>query len=306
MLEAVLEQPDGVFYLQKVAEGTFTLPLLLVGEEGTGRRLSVVEAARAVFEEDQHFALDRGHHPDFRLVEGEADKEIKVDAIRDAVEETHSLPSWAPWKFIVIDGADRITAAGANALLKVLEEPPSKVRFFLLAEQIDSVLPTVRSRCAIVSYRRLSEQLILSKLREYTQDETKALVCARIAEGSLGRALRCLVSGQLTMRDEMLAILGLTLRKDLFAAFSAVNDVTDLPQGIGFLGQLLRDVLVLDVAPGKVINVDALEALKRLKAQTSGAVLHGLLDAVKRIRSHARSSITLQFHLKAAIAAACC
>jgi DNA polymerase-3 subunit delta' len=209
-------------------------------------------------------------------------------------------------KFIVVDGADRVTPAGANALLKVLEETPSKVRFFLLAEQIDSVLPTVRSRCAVVSYRRLSEQMILSKLREYTQDETKALVCARIAEGSLGRALRCLVSGQLTIRDEMLAILGLTLRKDLFAAFSAVNDVTDLPQGIGFLGQLVRDVLVLDVAPGRVINVDALEGLKRLRSQTSSVVLHGLLDALKRIRSHARSSITLHFHLKAAIAAASC
>lgn len=304
MLEAVLEQPDGVFYLQKVVEGTFTLPLLLVGEEGTGRRLSVMEAARAVFDEDQHYALDRGSHPDFRLVEGEPNKEIKVDAVREAVEETQALPSWARWKFVVIDGADRITAAGANALLKVLEEPPSKVRFFLLAEQIDAVLPTVRSRCAVVSYGRLSEHLILSRLREFTEDETKALVCARIAEGSLGRALRCLVSGQLTMRDEMLAILSLTLRKDLFAAFSAVNDVNDLPQGIGFLGQLLRDVLVLDVAPGKVINVDAVESLSKIKTTTNTSVVQGLLRALKTIRERSRSPINLAFHLKAALAAA--
>lgn len=305
MLEAILEQPEAIRYLQRVVDGRFTLPLLLVGEEGTGRRSSVIEATKLVFDADQHAALSGGSHPDFRLIEPEPNKEIKVEAVRDLIEETQALPSWAVWKVLVIDGADRLTGASANALLKALEEPPEKVRFFLLAEQIDSVLATIRSRCAVVSYRRLSEQLILTKLLEYTQDEKKALACARSAEGSLGRALRCLVSGQLTMRDEMINVLTLTSRKDLFAAFSAVNEVTDLQQSIRFLGQLLRDLLVIDIAPSRVINADAVDALTRLKAQLTLPAVHTLLAALRTIRERARGSINVAFHLKAALASAC-
>lgn len=305
MLESVLGQPEGVFYLRQVAEGTFALPLLLIGEEGTGRRLSIVEAAKTVFEESQHYALEAGHHPDFRVVEVEDDKDIKVDSIRGLIDETQTLPSWAPWKFFVIDGANRLTSAAANALLKVLEEPPAKVRFFLLSEQLETVIPTIRSRCAVVSYRRIPEELILSKLRQYTDDETKALVCARIAEGSLGRAIRCLVSGQLTMRDEMIGILSLAATKDLFGTFSAVNDVTDLPLAIRFLRQLLQDLAVIDVAPNKVMNVDAIDALRRLQTQLKRFAVHGLLAELRSLRERAQSSINLSFHLKAALASVC-
>lgn len=305
MLEAILEQPEAVRYLERVVEGRFTLPLLLVGEEGTGRRSSVIEATKLVFPMDQHAALACGSHPDFRLIEPEPNKEIKVDAVRELIEETQALPSWARWKVLVIDGADRLTGAGANALLKVLEEPPGKVRFFLLAEQIDSVLPTIRSRCAVVSYRRLSEQLILTKLLEYTQDATKALACARLAEGSLGRAFRCLVSGQLTMRDDMINVLALASRKDLFAAFSAVNEVTDLQQAVRFLGQLLRDLVVIDVAPTKVLNADVVETLKRLKAQLGSSAIQALMEAVRTIRQRAAAPVNVAFHLKAALASVC-
>lgn len=305
VLEKVLEQPEGVLYLGKVVDGTLKRPLLLVGEEGVGRRTSVTEAAKEVFARDQHYALERGQHPDFRLVEGEPYKEIKVDAIREIVAETETAPSWAPWKFLVIDGSDRITAAGANALLKALEEPPPKVRFFLLAEQASAVLPTVRSRCATVSYRCLSEQLIYQRLREHTEDERKALVCTRIAEGSLGRALRCLVSGQLTLRNDVLTILSATLRKDLFAAFSAVNELTELPLAIRFLGQVLRDLLLINAAPGKVVNVDVIEALGRLRAETDRRSLVALFEAVRVVRERLSAPVNLAFHLKAALAVAC-
>src|SRR5262245_43608647 len=129
LLESILGQPEGVLYLRKIIEGSFTLPLLMLGEQGTGRRRSIIEAAKTVFERSEHFALERGHHPDFRIVEVVEDRDIKVEPIRDMIDEAHTLPAWAPWKFFTIDGADRLTGAAANALLKVLEEPPEKVRF---------------------------------------------------------------------------------------------------------------------------------------------------------------------------------
>lgn len=306
MLANVHGQPEGVAYLQRVVEGAFTLPLLLCGEQGTGRRFSVLEAAKALFEPSQHYALDHGAHPDFRVLEGEDGKDIKVDSVRDALDAAHALPAWAPLKFFVVDGADRLTDAAANALLKTLEEPPSKARFFLLAERIERVIPTIRSRCAVVSYRRLSERFILSKLVQITEDETKALVACRIAEGSLGNAVRCLVSGQLTLRDEVVAILSLTTRKDLFAVFSAVNDLGDnLSLGLRFLSQLLRDLLLVVRTPERVLNVDIVDALRRLREQLGEAKILGLLAELRELRKRAESPINVAFHVKAALASAC-
>lgn len=305
MLEAVLGQPEGVAYVRKVVEGTLKLPLLLVGPQGVGRRLSVQEAARALFEPEQHAALDRGSHPDFRSLSVDDDRDISVDRVRDIIDETRVLPSWASIKIFLIDGADRLTNAAANALLKVLEEPPQKARFFLLAEHREAVIPTIRSRCAIVAYRRLPESLVLSKLLKITDDETRARVCSRMGEGSLGAAVRCFVSGQLVSRDEVALALDHASKKDLFALFSAVDKVTDLPLALTFLRQLLHDVLLVHVAPERVIHLDVLDTLKTLAARLPGPTIHQLMAELRCVRQRAEGSINLSFHLKSALASAC-
>lgn len=305
MLEAVLGQPEGVAYLSKVVEGTLKLPLLLVGPQGVGRRLSVLEAAKVIFETEQHAALNRGSHPDFRIISVEDDRDIKVERVRDIIDETHVLPSWGPIKMFVIDGADRLTDAAANALLKVLEEPPQKVRFFLLAEHPEGVIPTIRSRCALVAYRRLPERLVLSKLVKITDDEVKAHVCSRMGEGSLGAAVRCLVSGQLVSRDEAALALDQASKKDLFALFSAVDKVTDLPLALTFLVQLLHDVLLVNVAPERVIHLDVVDTLKGLAARLPAASIHHLLAELRSVRQRAEGSINLPFHVKSALASIC-
>lgn len=305
MLEAVLGQPEGVAYLSKVVEGTLTLPLLLVGPQGVGRRLSVLEAAKAIFEPDQHAALERGSHPDFRTLSVEDDKDIKVESVRDIIDETQALPSWAPLKMFVIDGADRLTNAAANALLKVLEEPPLKVRFFLLAERLEAVIPTIRSRCALVAYRRLPETVVLSKLLKITDDAIKAHVCSRMGEGSLGAAVRCFVSGQLVSRDEAAVALDQASKKDLFALFSAVDKVTDLPLALTFLVQLLHDVLLVNAAPERVIHLDAIDTLKSLAARLPVGSIHQLLAEIRGVRQRMEGSINLSFHVKSALASVC-
>jgi DNA polymerase-3 subunit delta' len=302
LLEAVLGQSEGVSYLLKVIDGTFTLPLLLVGPQGVGRRLSVLETIKAVFERTQHHALERGCHPDFHQVRVEDDSDIKVDAIRALLEETLTLPSWGPYRFFLIDGADRLTIAAANALLKVLEEPPLKARFFLLSEQLETVMPTIRSRCAVVPYRPLPESLLLSRLLQITDDKVKAHVCARASEGSLGWAMRCLVSGQLVLRDEMTVILDHTWKKDFGALFAAVDKVADLPLGLCFLGQLLRDVLLVNVAPEKIIHLDITETLKRMVGQVQPSVIHRLLAGLRTVRQRALGAISLPFHVKSVLA----
>lgn len=213
MLSNVQGQDEGVRFLRRVVDGALSDPLLLVGTEGVGRRYSVHEAAKEAFcggEEDDCFhcvQIDRGAHPDFVEIRPQDGKEIGVDAIRSVVNQAYSFPVTAKLRFFLIDGVDRMTPAAANALLKTLEEPPRMGRFFLLAEESSRVLATIRSRCGLVRYRPLAEDFVVASLARFEKDGTKALVYARLAEGSLGRAVQLRGSGRLTLRDQVLSIL---------------------------------------------------------------------------------------------------
>lgn len=306
MLESIREQPEGVLYLRRVVEGGFKLPLLLIGDQGTGRRTSVLEAARVVVDDaTQSYQLTQGVHPDFRVAEREGDKDIKVEVIRDLLEEANVQPSRAVWKMFLIDGVDRMTIAAANALLKVLEEPPEKVRFFLLAEQLDNVLPTIRSRCAMVRYRRLSEAFIMSKLEHHVDDQVKALVYCRMAEGSLGRALRYSSSGRLMLRDKIVVLLDFALKKDLSALFRAVDDLADdLVLGLRFLEHLARDLIVVSHAPQCIINSDIVDKVAGLRSRMRDLEVTGLQSALRTLRRNTKAAINLSFHLKSILASA--
>lgn len=306
MLENIREQPEGVLYLRRVVESGFRVPLLMVGDQGTGRRTSVVEAARVVIDDaDQAYQLSQGIHPDFRLIEREGDKDIKVEVIRNLVDEAAVRPSRAAWKMFLIDGVDHMTIAAANALLKVLEEPPDKVRFFLLAEQYENVLPTIRSRCAMVRYRRLSEKFLMSKIVHTVEDETKALVYCRMAEGSLGRALRYSSSGRLMLRDKMIVLVDFALKKDLSAVFPAVDELADdIGLGLKILDQVVRDLVVLSRAPQRLINCDIVDRLGALRARMHDAQLGSLQLGLRTLRRNSKVAINQPFHLKSILASA--
>lgn len=137
----------------------FPHALLLVGPEGLGRELAAQEIAVMLVcdEADRPFAqtpvaerIRKGLHPDVVLLRGEGAKGlVKIDSVRQVVEQAPGRPFEGQTRVWIIDGVDRrLQAEAANAFLKVLEEPPSHVRFLLLASNPQAVLPTIRSRCA--------------------------------------------------------------------------------------------------------------------------------------------------------------
>ena len=137
----------------------FPHALLLVGPEGLGRELAAQEIAIMLVSDTapQPFAqtqvadrIRKGLHPDVVVPQGEGAKGlIKIEAVREIVKQAPGRPFEGRNRVWIIDGVDRrLEAAGANAFLKVLEEPPAHVRFLLLASNPQAVLPTIRSRCA--------------------------------------------------------------------------------------------------------------------------------------------------------------
>ena len=309
MLNLVREQPEGVQYLRKVVEGRLTSPLLLVGDEGVGRRFSVLQAVKESFSAGDPKSpycvqVDQGVHVDFTVIAPEDGKEIGVDAIRETVRKACDFPMVSPKRFVLVDGADRMTPAAANALLKTLEEPPKLTQFFLIAESAESVLPTIRSRCGKVRYKRLSEAFIVESLKDFVPEHDKALVYARLSEGSLGRAFHYFGSNRLELRDRAFGLLKVGLGGDLSSLFLAVDALKDdLKLGIHFLEHVLYDLAMLSQDPSRIANLDLVGELRGVGAHMGSARIRSLHQGLRVLQSRAQTTkINTAFHLKACLA----
>ncbi len=187
---------------------------LLAGPRGVGKATFAKAAARRVLAdaagpepqlaglgvEPDHPAarlIAAGSHPDYRLLErlerptGGLARNISVDQVRSLFEMLSVTPSLSPWRTIIIDAADDLEASAANALLKMLEEPPANTLFFLVAHAPGRLLPTIRSRCRRLDFQTLGDDVMASQVRLAKPDLADAAVAALVdyGQGSIGRAL---------------------------------------------------------------------------------------------------------------------
>ncbi len=314
MLSDVVGQNAAVIYLRKFVEGSADKPLLLVGDEGVGRKFSVMETIRELVlakrgaSSPDLLQLNNGFHPDVAMVSAPEDKEIGVDPIRELLLKTINYPVSAPYRFFIIDGVDRMTPAAANAILKKLEEPPALSRFFLLAESFDRVIPTIRSRCGRVNYNKLPESFIFEKLSRFENDPGKALVYSRLGEGSVGRAIRYWGSNRLTVRDRVFNVLDVSVQGDVPSAFSMIDELSkELSIALRFLTFLVHDVLVGEVDHSRVVNQDIEEDLTTMRAKAPQSIWIQLWWAIRTVIERNESTyINLGFQLKSALATTFC
>ena len=187
---------------------------LLAGPKGVGKASFAREAATRMLAEAAGPAIDltgletppdhpmaklltAGSHPDFRWVErlerpsGGLARNISVDQIRSLQDLLSVTPSMSPWRAIVIDSVDDLEASAANALLKMLEEPPANTVFFLVSHAPGRLLPTIRSRCRRLDFVRLDDEVMTSALRRLLPEENSEEMARLVdfAQGSIGRAL---------------------------------------------------------------------------------------------------------------------
>lgn len=136
-------------------------------------------------------------HPDFITVDEPEKKTVSVDLIRKARADIYVQPNEGDRKIYLFPRAQDMGIPGQNALLKVLEEPPSYGVFVLLTDNPEKLLPTVRSRCTELSMQSLSPELLRSSLGQAFPDAGEEAVSAAISRsgGYLGQAKALLSEG---------------------------------------------------------------------------------------------------------------
>ncbi|OJU82630.1 MAG: DNA polymerase III, subunit gamma and tau [Chlamydia sp. 32-24] len=160
-----------------------------------------------------------------------------IDDIRQINETVAYASSSGKYKIYIIDEVHMLTKEAFNALLKTLEEPPAKVKFFFATTEPHKVLPTILSRCQRFHLKRISPQEIFTKLQKIANDlqliveeEALQIIVAR-AEGGLRDAesifdqIIAFSDGKITTNN-VISILGITSKEILFKIDKAVENQT--------------------------------------------------------------------------------
>jgi len=144
-------------------------------------------------------------HPDLLVLErlvdgGKTKKSISVDQARDLPEFFSKSPSRAAYRVAIIDAADDLNLNAANALLKVLEEPPERGVLFLITHAPGRLLATIRSRCRRLTFQPWPEPEVAGLLARQTElDRDEAVRIAGMARGSPGAALSLATTANLEL-----------------------------------------------------------------------------------------------------------
>jgi DNA polymerase-3 subunit delta' len=136
---------------------------------------------------------------------------IPVDMVRKTIGFFGSTAGEGGWRVCVVDSADELNAAGANALLKILEEPPAKSLLLVVSHAPGRLLPTIRSRCRRLALRPLSGEDVARSLADALQrdaSEADIKAAATASDGSVARALDLLGGTALKVREQVNTLLG--------------------------------------------------------------------------------------------------
>ena len=149
--------------------------------------------------------VERGYDPRRRRLRGE----IVVDDTREVAAFLRLTPAEGGWRVVVIDGADEMNRNAANALLKILEEPPPRTLLLLVAHSLGRLLPTIRSRCRRVPLAPLPSASVHRLLTRYRPDlpEAQADALTALADGSIGRALDLAAAGGVELHASVVELL---------------------------------------------------------------------------------------------------
>jgi DNA polymerase-3 subunit delta' len=308
--------------LQRMLEsGRLPGALLFSGEEGVGKKLFALEIARALNCRSPRGVEGCGECPACKRIgklnypQSDDTDDLKniiwtdhgdvgmvvapkrlllVDQMRLIEREANYRPFEGRARVFLIDDADKLNEPSANALLKILEEPPPTSYVILLTSRPSMLLPTIRSRCQAIRFSPLTAQEIEEYLvKNRIGSEAEASLRARVAGGSLSRALAGELSELIEQRGAMLKVLEAVAvsgnRVQLLRSSEQLNEAAykeEYETRLEVLETLIRDALALSLgAPDdQIVNIDLLNELREIGGKVTGTRAAAWLSQIEELR----------------------
>lgn len=212
--------------LRDLETGKLAHGIIFSGARGIGKATLAYRFARALFSGRMDMELSSenpifnriavGSHTDLLVIEllydpkkDEYANEISIEQSRTIAQALSLTPAEGQWRIVIIDSADALNNKSANAILKILEEPPPQTILMLIAHNVGQLLPTIRSRCRLIHLKPLSQKDFARALShiapEISGEELTAL--GIISDFSPAIALELKEQGALELYNEIIALL---------------------------------------------------------------------------------------------------
>lgn len=291
--------------------------LLFAGPESVGKKLFAFELARMMLcadggcgkcsvctrigkfdipkpEKGEDFdVVFLSEHPDVGMVVPYK-RNLRVGAIRELEREAHFRPFEADKRIFIINDAEKLNDSSANALLKTLEEPPATTYLILVTSRPDSLLQTIRSRCQMVRFAPVAakrvEDLLLGTGKFTAED---AMLAARAAKGSVGKALDTDIEWFRHSRDSMLDVIRAALVSgnvsSMLQTSEQLNDAKNkesYEDSINVLESLIRDIFALakGAEQESIANADIADALLKLFGEVTTSKIERWIADVEEMQ----------------------
>lgn len=318
-----------------VAEDRIGQSLLMAGPRGVGKYHFAVALAQAL--NCEHVSqgdacgecvpcgkIERREHGDVRIVLRESkdptikkdykSQFIKIEYTRALSEQAQYRPYEGRRRVFIIDEAEYLQHQAANSLLRTLEEPPPTSLVVLVTSKPYSLIDTIRSRCLMLSFAPLGAEEIEEHLRvKEKRPSEEARLLARVARGSIGRALEIKLDDYREMRDRMLEVLEtLASTRDMPTLLSASEylgrklEKEAFEEHLDTLTVLLDDLfhVKLNGSEESLTNADIVDRLRQVADNTTIEQITEWADGVEQIFVALPRNVNRQLAMDAMLIAA--
>jgi DNA polymerase-3 subunit delta' len=316
--------------------GTLPHALLFTGIEGVGKQAAAVALAMACncqrelpeFKADDRSGQDpvnssgefnlitmggcgvcnscrkiaAGNHPDIIRIQP-IGPFIKIDQIRALLQTLTMKPYEARSRVAILSEAQAMNAAASNALLKILEEPPSRSMLVLTATQKSDLLPTIVSRCQNVGFNPIPKEKIASWLKDkHGLEQQAADILAAMANGSFSRARMMVEDNWLQRRKwviEEMNRLSLQPIAHLFALAEKLSREKEaLAQSLEIIKVWLRDLIIIRYDAAKIINRDVADKIESASQKNNLPDLLAKVEAVQKTQTQLAANTNLRLTME--------
>lgn len=248
-----------------------------------------------------------GNHPDVIFITHEKPGTIGVDDIRGQVNNDVAIkPYSSPKKIYIISDGEKMTVQAQNALLKTLEEPPEYAVILILTTNMETLLPTILSRCVVLNMKPVRNDQIKKFLMESMEiPDYKADICVAFARGNVGKARLLAKSEEFDKVKEeavtLLKYIGEMELNEVVAAIKKINEFKfDVNDYLDILSVWYRDVLLFKAThdANNLIFREEIQYIRKVADKSTYEGIERIIDALEKSKQRLNANVNFDLTIE--------